>query len=68
MSLFRQVGGGPQPFAICRARSGLSTNNAKPTTMKFISAVTANTICQLPVDVLIRLATGTKKAEVPLAV
>jgi hypothetical protein len=34
----------------------------------FIRAVTANTACQLAVEVLITLATGTRKAEVPFAV
>jgi len=57
-----------QPFAIPRVRIGLSTNKASATTTKFISAVTTNTMCQLPVAPLIRLATGTRKAEVPLAV
>ena len=57
-----------QPFAIARARIGLSTNKASATTMKFISAVTTNTVYQEPVDALIRLATGTRKADVPLAV
>ena len=53
---------------MARARIGLSTKSAKPTTMKFISAVTTNAMCQLPVDVLIRFATGTRKADVSLAV
>src|ERR1700730_17918732 len=57
-----------QPCFIARARIGLSTNSAKATTAKFISAVTTNTMCQLPVADLIKLATGTRKAEVPLAV
>src|ERR1700686_2223973 len=53
---------------ISRLRIGLSTNKANATTTKFITAVTANTMCQLPVAVLIMLATGTRKAEVPFAV
>jgi hypothetical protein len=57
-----------QPLAIARARSGLSTKSARPTTTKFMTAVTANTMCQEPVDALIILATGTRKAEVPFAV
>ena len=51
-----------------RERIGLSTNSARPTTAKFMSAVTTNTACQLPVDDLIMLASGTRKAEAPFAV
>ena len=57
-----------QPFAIMRARIGLSTNRANATTAKFMIAVTTNTMCQLPVASFTMLATGTKKAEVPFAV
>lgn len=57
-----------QRIAITRWRSGLSTNSAKPTTKKFMIAVATNTMCQLPVDDLMRLATGTRNAEVPFAV
>jgi hypothetical protein len=57
-----------QPFAISRCRSGLSTNRARPTTTKFMIAVNTNTKCQPPVADLIRLATGTRKADAPLAV
>src|ERR1035438_1169655 len=53
---------------ISRRRIGLRTNKANPTTAIFITAVTANTMCQLPVAVLIILATGTRKADVPFAV
>jgi acyl-CoA synthetase (NDP forming) len=58
----------PQLRAINRARNGLSTYSAKPTTTKFMIAVTANTICQEPVEALITLASGTRKADVPFAV
>jgi hypothetical protein len=57
-----------QPLAIIRARIGLRMNNAIATTVIFIIAVSKNTRCQLPVDALIMLATGTRKAEVPFAV
>ena len=57
-----------QPLAIIRARIGLRTNSAIATTAMFMIAVSRNTRCQLPVDVLIMLATGTRKAEVPFAV
>ena len=57
-----------QPLAIIRARIGLRTNSAIATTAMFMTAVSRNTRCQLPVDVLIMLATGTRKAEVPFAV
>ena len=53
---------------ISRRRIGLRTNRANPTTTKFIKVVTTNTMCQLPVAVLMMLATGTRKAEVPFAV
>ena len=49
-------------------RSGLSTNSASATTMKFMIAVMTNTICQPPVADFTRLATGTRNAEAPLAV
>src|SRR6185437_11970453 len=49
-------------------RIGLSTNNAKPTTTRFMIVVSRNTMCQLPVDALIMLATGTRKADAPFAV
>ena len=52
----------------CRERSGRSTKRARPTTRKFMTAVTTNTMCQLPVDTLIRFASGTRKAEAPFAV
>src|SRR5271169_1670225 len=51
-----------------RARIGLSTNSASATTTRFMMAVTTNTMCQLPVASFTMLATGTKKADVPLAV
>src|ERR1700757_4619051 len=51
-----------------RARIGLSTNITKPTTTKFMMAVTTNTMCQLPVASLMRLASGTRKADAPFAV
>src|SRR6516164_7771797 len=51
-----------------RCRSGLSTNSAKATTARFMTVATTNTICQLPVALLIMLATVGKNAEVPLAV
>src|SRR5580698_9328094 len=57
-----------QPLAIIRARIGLSTKIARPTTAKFMIAVATNTMCQLPVASLIRLAIGTRNAEVPFAV
>ena len=60
--------GPDQPLAIMRARMGLSTKIAKPTTTKFMIAVATNTMCQLPVASLIRLAIGTRNADVPLAV
>jgi len=60
--------GRSQPRFIARARSGLSTNSAKATTIKFISAVTTNTMCQLPVDDLTTFAIGTMNADVPFAV
>src|ERR1700734_572737 len=65
---FAAKSGQSQPCFIARARSGLSTNSAKATTMKFISAVATNTMCQEPVDDLMRLATGIRKADVPFAV
>src|ERR1700722_3907083 len=65
---FAAKSGRSQPCFIARARSGLSTKSAKPTTAKFISAVTTKTMCQEPVDILMRLATGTRKADVPFAV
>jgi hypothetical protein len=37
------------------------------TTTKFIIAVTTKTVCQLPIDVLVMLETGMRKAEVPFA-
>ena len=43
-----------------RLRIGLRTNKANPTTTKSIKAVTTNTMCQLPV-VLMMLATGTRQ-------
>src|SRR6516165_3999404 len=64
----RRPRGTVQPFAIIRCRSGLSTNKARPTTMKFITAVTTNTMCQLPVVDFTRFAIGTRNAEVPFAV
>jgi len=64
----RRPRGTVQPFAIIRCRSGLSTNKARPTTMKFITAVTTNTMCQLPVADFTRFAIGTRNAEVPFAV
>jgi hypothetical protein len=57
-----------QPFAISLARIGLSTNSASATTTKFMIAVMTKTMCQLPVEDLMRLATGTRNAEAPLAV
>ena len=57
-----------QPLAIIRARIGLRMNRAIATTVKFMMAVSRNTRCQLPVDALMRLATGTRNAEVPFAV
>src|SRR5262249_41931398 len=35
--------------ALIESRIGLTTNNANTTTMKFMTAATANTPCQLPV-------------------
>ena len=35
--------------ALIEIRIGRTTNNARPTTMKFMIAATANTLCQLPV-------------------
>lgn len=49
-------------------RSGLSTNSASATTMKFMIAVMTNTMCQPPVADLMMLATGTRNADAPLAV
>src|SRR5947209_8090296 len=49
-------------------RKGRNTNKAKPTTTRFMTVVTTNTMCQSPVASLIRLATVGKKAEAPLAV
>jgi hypothetical protein len=43
-------------------------NKAIATTAMFMKAVSKNTRCQLPVDALIMLATGTREAEVPFAV
>jgi hypothetical protein len=57
-----------QPLAIIRVRIGLRMNRAIATTAMFMMAVSKNTRCQLPVDDLIRLANGTRKAEVPFAV
>ena len=57
-----------QTCAIIRARIGLRTNKANATTSMFMMAVNKNTICQLPVETLIMLATGTRNADVPLAV
>src|SRR6202044_3639165 len=57
-----------QPLANIRLRIGLRTNRANPTTAKFMIAVTTKTMCQLPVASLIKLAIGTRKADVPLAV
>ena len=54
--------------ATTRLRIGLSTNRASATTTTFITAVSTNTMCQLPVEALIMLATGTRNAEAPLAV
>ena len=54
--------------AISRARIGFSTNSASATTTKFISVVTTNTMCQPPVEALMMLATGIRKADAPLAV
>ncbi len=51
-----------------RSRRGLSTNRAIATTAKFMRAVNTKTKCQPPVADLIRLATGTRKADAPLAV
>jgi hypothetical protein len=48
-----------QACAIIRARIGLRTNKANATTRMFMMAVSKNTICQLPVETLIMLATGT---------
>jgi hypothetical protein len=49
-------------------RMGLSTNRASATTRRFMIAVTTNTMCQLPVESLIRLARGTRNADAPFAV
>src|SRR4029077_18564108 len=57
-----------QPLAIIRARIGLRMNRAIATTTMFMMAVSRNTRCQLPVEVLMMLATGTRNAEVPFAV
>jgi hypothetical protein len=57
-----------QPLARNRSRNGLSTNSARPTTTKFMIAVNTKTRCQPPVADLIRLATGTRNADAPLAV
>ena len=46
----------------------LQHEQRQATTTKFMIAVTTNTMCQLPVEALIRLATGTRKADAPLAV
>jgi hypothetical protein len=57
-----------QPLAIIRARIGLRINRAIATTTMFMIAVSRNTKCQLPVESLMMLAIGTRKAEVPFAV
>ena len=57
-----------QPLLRKRSRNGLSTNRANPTTTKFKMAVNTNTRCQPPLADLMRLATGTRKADAPLAV
>jgi hypothetical protein len=73
----RRLGKGKQTYAAwanCPSsdaillRIGLSTNKASPTTIKFIAAVTTKTMCQLPVLVLITLASGTRNADAPFAV
>jgi hypothetical protein len=38
-----------QALAITRFRKGLSTKSARKTTMKFMTVVATNTMCQLPV-------------------
>ena len=57
-----------QPLLMKRSRNGLSTKRANPTTTKFKMAVNTNTKCQPPLADLMRLATGTRKADAPLAV
>src|SRR5580658_5742255 len=54
-----------QVFASNLLRIGLSTNKASATTTKFMIAVTTNTMCQLPVESLMMLASGTRNADAP---
>jgi hypothetical protein len=62
----RPVGSGAHSHHLrsiaCRRR-GRRTNRASATTAKFMSVVTRNTMCQLPVASLIMLATGVRKAR-----
>src|SRR6266446_2243609 len=68
----RGMTGSPDAFSqvrsIARRRIGRKTKRASATTTKFMSVVTRNTICQLPVASLIRFATGVRNAEAPFAV
>ena len=53
---------------IVPVRIGFSTNSASTTTAKFARAAAKNTPCQLPVASFSTFDSGTKKADVPLAV
>src|SRR5579871_5438397 len=53
--------------ALIESRIGRMTNKASATTIRFMIDATTKTECQLPVCVFRMLASGTTKAETPLA-
>ena len=54
--------------AVIEARIGRTTNNARPTTTKFMIDAVKNMECQLPVCDFKMLASGTTNADKPFAV